>query len=285
MAHGQDHGGSVGSELVREWEEQQAEMSGRLEELDRLDFVLPRKVGEQDRLDSVVPGSSHPAVRPVLERIGGVDISYPRNSPERAVVALVVLAYPSLEILYDECAEIDITVPYKAGFLAFREMEAYRSAFARLHRSRPELWPQVVLVDGNGTLHPRRFGSACHLGVALGMPTIGVAKNFLHIDGVPADARALKHHFQQPGAPTEVLLRSADAVYGMAVAPAGGDATNPVFVSSGHRVSLRTAVDIVRLCSRHRVPEPIRVADQRSRALAREIEAAHDTAARSLEPK
>ncbi|KAJ2411522.1 hypothetical protein GGF41_006336, partial [Coemansia sp. RSA 2531] len=117
------------------------------------------------------------------------------------------------------------------------------------------------------------------LGVELDIPTIGVAKNFLHIDGLSADARSLKQMFQQADPPLEIELSTADTVYGMAVAPGGGasGATNPIFVSTGHRVSLRTAVDIVRKCSRHRVPEPIRVADQRSRARAREIEAKDST--------
>ncbi|KAJ1823384.1 hypothetical protein LPJ60_001591 [Coemansia sp. RSA 2675] len=260
MAFEHEGGDQVDRELARSWENQQTEMRGQLEEQDRLDFVLHKD-------------DQSPTVHGMLERIGGVDISYPRNSPSRAVVALTVLAYPSLDILYDVCTEVPIATPYIAGFLAFREMAAYRGAFAQLRSERPELWPQVVLVDGNGTLHPRRFGSACQLGVELDIPTIGVAKNFLHINGLSADARSLKHAFQQAAPPMEIELRSADAVYGMAVAPGAGGATNPIFVSTGHRVSLRTAVDIVRGCSRHRVPEPIRVADQRSRARAREIEA------------
>ncbi|KAJ2339620.1 hypothetical protein GGH92_006633 [Coemansia sp. RSA 2673] len=266
MAYEHIGGDQVDHELARSWENQQTEMRSQLEEQDRLDFVLH--------------GDEQPStVHSKLERIGGVDISYPRNSPSRAIVALTVLAYPSLDILYDMCTEVTITTPYIAGFLAFREMSAYRGAFAQLQNEHPELWPQVVLVDGNGTLHPRRFGSACQLGVELDIPTIGVAKNFLHIDGLSADARSLKQMFQQADPPLEIELSTADTVYGMAVAPGGGasGATNPIFVSTGHRVSLRTAVDIVRKCSRHRVPEPIRVADQRSRARAREIEAKDST--------
>ncbi|KAJ2081704.1 hypothetical protein GGI09_007586, partial [Coemansia sp. S100] len=266
MAYEHNGGDQVDHELARSWENQQTEMRSQLEEQDRLDFVLH--------------GDEQPStVHSKLERIGGVDISYPRNSPSRAIVALTVLAYPSLDILYDMCTEVTITTPYIAGFLAFREMSAYRGAFAQLQNEHPELWPQVVLVDGNGTLHPRRFGSACQLGVELDIPTIGVAKNFLHIDGLSADARSLKQMFQQTEPPLEIELSTADTVYGMAVAPGGGasGATNPIFVSTGHRVSLRTAVNIVRKCSRHRVPEPIRVADQRSRARAREIEAEDNT--------
>ncbi|KAJ2799982.1 hypothetical protein H4R21_003351 [Coemansia helicoidea] len=251
--------------LVRAWEQQQAELRGRREAEDRVDFAWP------------ADGSSAAAG---LERVAGVDISYPRGSEarDRAAVALVVLAYPSLRVVHEVCIDVAIEVPYRAGFLAFREVAAYRQAFAELRRTRPELMPQVVLVDGNGTLHPRMFGSACHVGVELGIPTVGVAKNFLHIADMPAmDARAIKAAFRAGAAELELVGESGQC-YGAAVAPAGGGAAvNPVFVSPGHRVSLRTAVALVRGCSRHRVPEPIRIADQRSRARAREMESLKPT--------
>ncbi|KAJ2804701.1 hypothetical protein H4R20_002398 [Coemansia guatemalensis] len=250
---------AVDPELVREWERRQEELRARCEEADRFDF-------EYQADDGVFVG---------LERVGGIDISYPRNSSsgqDQAVVALVVLSFPTMEVLYEQCVEISIDVPYKAGFLAFREAAAYKQVFSELLRSRPELMPQVVLVDGNGTLHPRRFGSACHVGVELDLPTVGVAKNFLHIDDMPGrDARSIKHGFRCGASQMELVGRSG-ARYGMAVAPKGEAAVNPVFVSSGHRVSLQTAVGLVRSCSLHRVPEPIRVADQRSRVGARMIE-------------
>ncbi|KAJ1866769.1 hypothetical protein H4R99_004296 [Coemansia sp. RSA 1722] len=207
-----------------------------------------------------------------LRLVGGVDISYPRGVSDTAVVALTVLAFPSLHVLYAHSEPVAITAPYVAGFLAFREAAAYHAAFDRLRRTQPELWPQVVLVDGNGTLHPRRFGSACHVGVGLDVPTVGVAKNLLHIDGAGVDARGLKRLFAQDAQLVEVPIAADGEVLGMAVAPAGGCATNPVFVSPGHRVSMRTAVDLVRRCSVHRVPEPIRVADQQSREIARQME-------------
>ncbi|KAI9501055.1 hypothetical protein GGI25_005621 [Coemansia spiralis] len=244
-------------ELAQKWALEQAELRKRRVEADRLDFAT----------DEGFVG---------LERVGGVDISYPRYSSsdgDRAVAALTVLAYPSLSVLYEVCEEVPIDVPYIAGFLAFREMAAYRQVFGRLQRERPQLMPQVVLVDGNGTLHPRRFGSACQLGVELDVPTIGVAKNYLHIDDLAGiDARGLKRAFCAQNVCAQELVGTSGTSYGMAVAPGGGTATNPIFVSSGHCVSLRTAVKLVRACSLHRVPEPIRVADLQSRALVRRME-------------
>ncbi|KAJ2157802.1 hypothetical protein GGF46_004246 [Coemansia sp. RSA 552] len=252
-------GGEMDSGEVRqEWTQRQAELRARVDQSDRhLGFGTAEEgfVG--------------------LQRVGGVDISYPRQtSGDTATVALVVLAFPSMDVLYAECQNVDIQVPYIPGFLAFREIHAYRQAIAHLQAVHPELMPQVIMVDGNGTLHPRRFGSACHLGVEMDVPAIGVAKNFLHIEGDldGVDARGLKRLFRETAGLKEVELRGESGqVYGMAVGPPGM-ATNPVFVSTGHRISLATAVALVKQCSLHRVPEPIRVADQRSRAKARLLE-------------
>ncbi|KAJ2550005.1 hypothetical protein EV175_004230 [Coemansia sp. RSA 1933] len=248
------------AELTEQWEQEQVELRSRCEETDRVSFAVTS--------DGMVGG---------LERIGGVDISYPKHGArDHAIVSLVVLAYPSLKVLHEVCDSVPIAVPYVAGYLAFREIAAYRHAFARLQSEAPQMMPQVVLVDGNGTLHPRRFGSACHLGVALDVPTIGVAKNYLHIDDlVGFDARELKRTFatqdKESGGAVE-LVGVSGVCYGMAVAPAGATAVNPIFVSVGHRLSLSTAVAVVRASSVHRVPEPIRIADQHSRALLRKIE-------------
>ncbi|KAJ2401312.1 hypothetical protein GGI23_001479 [Coemansia sp. RSA 2559] len=251
------------ADLAQQWEREQTELRSQLEEVDRVSFTVAD--------DGSLAG---------LERVGGVDISYPKHlaqgAGDCAIVSLVILSYPSLETIYEVSDSVPIDVPYVAGYLAFREIAAYRHAFARLRREAPHMMPQVVLVDGNGTLHPRRFGSACHLGVSLDVPAVGVAKNYLHIDDlVGVEARELKRSFAvQNGSrcATVELLGTSGVCYGMAVAPAGPAAVNPIFVSVGHRVSLATAVAVVRACSIHRVPEPIRIADQHSRALLRNID-------------
>ncbi|KAJ1858724.1 hypothetical protein LPJ73_001876 [Coemansia sp. RSA 2703] len=241
----------MNSQVTQLWDAQQKELLTRRVCSDLVDF---------DTSTAEFPG---------LRLVGGVDISYPRTTADTAVVALTILSFPALHTLYTHVQRTQITQPYVAGYLAFREMPAYQQAFAHLRETHPELWPQVVLVDGNGTLHPRAFGSACHLGVLEDVPTVGVAKNLLHLEGVGLDAAGVKRAFAgDPG-----LSQLAVGELGMAVAPpAECKARNPVFVSPGHRVSQETAVWLVRRCSVYRVPEPIRVADQRSREVVREIE-------------
>ncbi|XP_036250651.1 endonuclease V isoform X1 [Molothrus ater] len=204
-----------------------------------------------------------------LHRVGGVDLSYSKEDESRACASLVVLSYPDLEVLYQDCRMVPVTAPYVAGFLAFREVPVLVEAVQRLQQEEPQLQPQVLLVDGNGLLHPREFGIACHLGVLTDLPCIGVAKNLLHVDGLVRD----ELHKEQ----VRSLQRSGEAfpltgasgkVLGM-VLRSHSNSSRPLYVSVGHRVSLGTAVALVRACCRFRVPEPIRQADIRSREYLR----------------
>uniref|UniRef100_A0A8C5CVX2 Endonuclease V n=1 Tax=Gadus morhua TaxID=8049 RepID=A0A8C5CVX2_GADMO len=86
---------------------------------------------------------------------------------------------------------VRLTAPYVAGFLAFRETPFLMEALRRLERNRPQLLPQVVLVDGNGLFHYREFGLACHLGVLSGIPCVGVAKNLLQVQGVTKNTKMI----------------------------------------------------------------------------------------------
>ncbi|XP_024055252.1 endonuclease V isoform X7 [Terrapene carolina triunguis] len=122
-----------------------------------------------------------------LERVGGADLSYVKGNDTIACASLVVLSYPDLEVLYEDCQMVTVSAPYVAGYLAFREAPFLVEAAQRLQEREPGLRPQVLLVDGNGVLHHRGFGVACHLGVLTGLPCIGVAKNLLQVDGLAKD--------------------------------------------------------------------------------------------------
>ena len=136
-----------------------------------------------------------------------------------------------------------------------------------LRRTKPELLPHVILVDGNGILHPNRFGLACHLGVLSGIPTVGVGKTLHHVDGLSKESvRTLASGIPAVGEHA-VLLGTSGAVWGALLrttAPADGN-FKPVVVSVGHGLSLRTATALVWRTCRHRIPEPVRQADLRSR--------------------
>lgn len=129
-----------------------------------------------------------------------------------------------------------------------------------------EYRPDVTLVDGNGILHPQGFGLASHFGVLMDIPTIGVGKTFLHVDGLTkGDVKALVASSAEPS----VSLRGASGkVWGAALCGTAG-VRNPVFVSIGHQLSLNTSLAIAQACCGYRIPEPIRQADLRSREVIR----------------
>lgn len=162
----------------------------------------------------------------VLKYVGGVDISFAKDDPSVACGTLVVLDLQTLEVVYDDYSVVTLHIPYVPGFLAFREAPILLQLLEKMRTSDHPFYPQMLMVDGNGILHPRGFGLACHLGVLANLPTIGIGKNAMQ---------------SNPGS------------------------LKPIYISVGHRISLDTAVKIARMTCKFRIPEPIRQADIRSR--------------------
>lgn len=189
--------------------------------------------------------------------VGGVDVSY--VTPSRAVAAYVRVDLRSGELVWSMTREQQIDFPYISGFLALRELPALLPLLDDV-RDAGKLAP-IILVDGHGTLHPRRMGIASHLGVVTGLATIGVAKTMslgsVDLNDIsPGEARPIIHEGQ---------------TVGTALRPAGGQ--KPVFFSPGHRIDLPTANAVVgRLSQRYRLPAPTYWADRISREAARKIE-------------
>ncbi|XP_069055829.1 endonuclease V isoform X3 [Pleurodeles waltl] len=128
---------------------------------------------------------------------------------------------------------------------------------------------EVLLVDGNGILHHRGFGFACHLGVLTGLPCVGVAKNLLQVDGLENNDRHKEQIRElQRGGDRFCLTGSTGNVLGMALRSCDKSA-KPIYVSVGHKISLESAVLLVGSCCKYRTPEPIRQADIRSREYIR----------------
>ncbi|KAI8889941.1 endonuclease V [Backusella circina FSU 941] len=179
------------------------------------------------------------------------------------------MSFPDLKIIYQDYLETKLYLPYISGYLAFREVEPLMTLITRLKQSKPEIYPQVILVDGNGILHPRQFGNASHLGVLAQTPTIGVAKNFLviknELDYSPAFKAQLKQELVKRGDRFDLIGETSGRVYGAALINSER-AMNPVFVSQGHGISLECALRIVVATSLYRIPEPIRSADLSSRS-------------------
>jgi len=175
--------------------------------------------------------------------IAGVDISAGK-AQEMATAAVVVLNYPELRLVETKVAQGRLDFPYIPGLLSFRESPLTLAACQQL-----TITPDLILVDGQGIAHPRRFGLASHLGLFLNTPTIGCAKS-----------RLCGQHEEpgvEPGSYTEVIDR--DETIGVALRTKLG--VKPIYVSIGHKVDLQTAIHwVMKCCCGYRLPEPTRLA-------------------------
>lgn len=172
-----------------------------------------------------------------IRLIAGVDVAYTRDM---SIGATSVLKYGTLECLESKTALCRTRMPYIPTLLSFREVWPITSSINQL-----ELKPDLFLVDGQGLAHPYHCGLASHLGLVMGKPTIGVAKSRLfgeiENDKHDRDIAFLKHNSE---------------IIGAAIKTRTGN--QPIYVSVGHMISLRTAIGIVKECIRnHRLPEPL----------------------------
>ena len=175
--------------------------------------------------------------------VAGVDISAP-SSRGVAKGAVVVVSYPELAVVDTSVVERRIDFPYVPGLLSFREAPAAVDAFERL-----ALTPDLILVDAQGIAHPRRFGFASHLGLLLDTPTIGCAKSIL----------CGKHESLALEVGSHAELIDNGEVVGATLRTR--ERTNPIYVSIGHKVDLKTALRWTMNCCRgYRLPEPTRLA-------------------------
>lgn len=211
--------------------------------------------------------------------VAAVDVHF---AGERAVAAAVLVEYPTLEVRSEAvavvpradagtvveepqslAARIDawrrdpsaVLFPYIPGLLAFREAPACLAAIRAL-----PVMPDLLLVDGQGRAHPRRAGLACHVGVALDAPTIGVAKSILVGHHAPlGNERGARADLIHAGEVVGVALRTRTGV-------------SPVYVSVGNRITLGEAVNwTLRLATRFRLPEPSRLAHRLAQAHVRRL--------------
>ena len=216
-------------------------------------------LAEQDRLGgTVVTTGTLSGVR----LVAGLDVAYAKDSDQLAA-AVVVLDAVTLAPVEHRAVAGTARFPYVRGLLAFREIPALADALGALRAV-----PDVLVCDGYGIAHPRRFGLASHLGVLAGVPSIGVAKTpFVGEYDEPARGRGSWTDLTDAGEVTGRVLRTQPGV-------------NPVFVSVGHAVSLDEACGLVlRLSPRYRLPETTRAADHLARATLSQATPARTTRA------
>ncbi len=182
--------------------------------------------------------------------IAGVDAAF---SDDKVFAAACLYRYPDLTFIEQAYAVQRLAFPYVPGFLSFREGPAIIAAIKDLAAK-----PDVILVDGQGIAHPRGIGIASHLGVLLGIPTIGCAKTRLIGDfRAPERKKGGRSPLSFGGSVVGAVLRTKDDV-------------RPLFISPGHKIDIAGAVEIVLGCAgRYRAPEPLRCADMLSKKLKR----------------
>ncbi len=177
--------------------------------------------------------------------VAGVDVGF-KDNYRTTQAAVVVLGFPQLQVVEKAVSQCPTTFPYIPGFLSFREIPALLQALAKI-----KITPDLILCDGQGLAHPRRFGLACHLGVLLDLPTIGVAKSlFVGEHEAVGREKGSWQPLQYEGDTIGAVVRSRTDV-------------KPIYVSIGHRLSLATAIDYVLHCTpKYRLPETTRQADK-----------------------
>lgn len=191
-----------------------------LQKLADIQYELSKKVIEQDSFEK-------------LQTVAGADVSFQKDN--YAVAAAVVVKLDDLEILETKTIEVELLFPYISGFLGFREADAVISVLKKLDSNF-----DVLMVNGHGIMHPRCFGLASHVGLLMDIPTIGVAKKLIKGNYKYIDSNSMKT--------VEFMNKPV------------GACDKHKCISIGHKVSLKTAVNIVLETSIFKMPEPLRQA-------------------------
>lgn len=190
-----------------------------------------------------------------LRTVAGVDLAILKEQ-KKLVCGIILFSFPELDVLDKVYSVVDENFPYIPGLLAFREAPAIFEAYGKLDHK-----PDLLILDGQGTAHPRGFGIACHVGVILGVPAMGIAKKRLY--GTHKEPGLSKGKaaplVSKDGQEIGSVLRTKDK-------------TKPVFVSPGHMISIDSALDVASECARgYRIPEPTRLADKYVAELKKEV--------------
>lgn len=182
-----------------------------------------------------------------IKYIGGLDVTYFDNI---GIGVAVVFDYSAKTLVEHKIVKSEVVFPYISTYLSFREFPIIKEVVELLSHK-----PQILMLDGNGVLHPFCIGVASHAGIKLNIATIGVAKSLLcgKVQCIPTEK----------GKSSEIIYKSKLAGYCLKSAKNA----NPIYVSPGHKISFDTALEIVKKFCCFRIPEPIRVADKIGRMM------------------
>ncbi len=175
-----------------------------------------------------------------IETVAGVDVAY----NDKGIGACAIYDYEDLDMLGKVVIEGEVEIPYIPTYLAFRELPIIKKLMKK-----SKVKPTILLIDGNGILHPYGMGIASHAGVELDMPTIGVAKKLL--------CGHMKHELRSVDDYSEVEFEGRVVGYALLSSPG---TKKPIYISPGHKVTFETALEVVKRFCKYKVPEPIREA-------------------------
>ena len=211
----------------------------------RWDLAPDEAVALQKRLSTRISNKSLKRADEI-SLVGGVDAAYCEDRVQAAVVLFNLTTRKTIESVR---VSKQVAFPYVPGLLSFRETPAILDALEKLQRL-----PDVLMVDGQGIAHPRRFGIACHVGLLTSLPAIGCAKTRLVGNYTEPNNEKGSMSLMSDGKDTiGAVLRTRTGV-------------KPVYVSTGHLISLENSVTVVlNACQRYRLPEPLRLANHLSR--------------------
>ena len=171
-----------------------------------------------------------------IETVAGLDVAYPKNEFEDVCGACVVMDFKTKQIIEEKIVSAKTYFPYISTYLSYRELSIVKELVKSLDGT-----PSLLMLDGNGILHPYRFGLASHAGVLLDIPSIGIAKSLLY---GTVEENTVKINNEKRGA--SVILSKG--------------AKKPIYISPGHRISFETSLDVIRHLGKYKLPEPLRLA-------------------------
>ncbi|MBW2977401.1 endonuclease V, partial [Candidatus Woesearchaeota archaeon] len=181
-----------------------------------------------------------------IKLVGGVDQAFKDN---KIISAFVVCDYKTMEVIERKYVVVEASMPYISGYLSYREAPAIVEAYLKLENK-----PDVILVDAHGIAHPRKLGMASHVGLLLDKTTVGVAKKLL-VGEIKEDKIIVEEKVRGYGLVTKEYAR-------------------PIFVSPGHKIGLKTSLEIVKNCMKlpHKLPEPIHLAHRYANKIREKLE-------------